>query len=406
MASTEKFTDDAMCNMLRHNERATLNPSNKDIDKSKRDLNYSFDLEHGGLTDYQYYKKLVGDKYLYGRGTKREKDAVTGCGWVVTCPKEIYGNQEKEKQFFEGVFNFISDRYGKENIINNAVHYDEGGMPHIHVVFCPVTKIDHEVVHHKTTKTTKAVKLESGRYEFMDKFKLDENGEKIKLKNYAKMSDYYDEKIDCKSVLNKIELKNFHQDMQVYLKEKGIDGAVINGKTGGVNYSVKELKEFTAKTGLTLEQIEDIQGDSSILEKLVEQNTRVQELEDVIAQKDRQISELEEQLQCITLSADEKTQDASSITQDRSVSFEPDAVSINEMKMMLEKNKFLENRLAILEEQLVTNAEELELAERKLSEYEKIVETPSEEWGKETSWGEQNQVGWNVEEEKEVVQQW
>lgn len=34
--------------------------------------------------------------YLYGRGTKREDTAITGCGWVVTAPIEIVGNKDKE----------------------------------------------------------------------------------------------------------------------------------------------------------------------------------------------------------------------------------------------------------------------------------------------------------------------
>ncbi len=166
MASVEKYTHEAVQAMIRHNGRDVENPSNKDIDPERTKLNYSFPLEHGGLTDKEYFEQLVGSKYLYGRGTQREKDAIMAFGWIVTLPEELKGNPEKEKAFFEGAFNFISERYGKKNVINNYIHYDEGGSPHLHVLVCAVTKLDHDQVQYKTVKTPNAVRLEAGRYEY------------------------------------------------------------------------------------------------------------------------------------------------------------------------------------------------------------------------------------------------
>ncbi len=324
MASVDKFTDEAMDNMLAHNNRKVANPTNKDIDKERSKLNYTFELNHGGLSEYEYYKKLLNEKYLYGRGTKREKEAITGCGWIVTLPQEIYGYPDKEKAFFKAVFDFICGRYGKENVINSVVHYDEAGLPHIHTIFCPVTKLDHDIVQHKTVKTSKAVKLESGRYEYEYRFKLDESGEKIKLNNYARMTDYYEEKIDCNSVLNKAELMNFHKDLQAYLTANGIEGAVLNGKTGGVNISVKGLKDFTEKTGLHIEDIKSVQGDKNILESLAEYSNKVDILEKDITEKDKIINQLKEEIK-----------NNNTVTEDL----------MNEIKALKEKNIDLESKL-------------------------------------------------------------
>ena len=337
MASVDKFTDEAMDNMLSHNNRKISNPSNKDIDKTRSNLNYAFELNHGGLSDYEYYKKLIGEKYIYGRGTKREKDAITGCGWVVTLPREIHGYPEKERAFFKGVFDFISNRYNKENIINSTVHYDEAGLPHIHTIFCPVTTLDHDVVQHKTIKTTKAVKLESGRYEYAYRFKLNETGDKIRINNYARMTDYYEEKIDCNSVLNKIELLNFHKDLQFYLESNGIEGTVLNGKTNGINISVKGLKDFTEKTGLRIDAIKDMQGDKNILESLVEYRNRVEILENVIVEKDNLITGLKEETLSITEQKDviieELKKEVESLqTKNRELEKTLDATSIHKSK--------------------------------------------------------------------------
>ena len=298
MASIEKFTHDAICSQHRHIDRQCRSPSNKDIDTARTHLNYSFQMDHNGLSPFNYYKQLIDAKYLYGRGTQRERTAITGCGWVVTLPQELRGNPDQEHAFFQGVFDFICERYGERNIINNAVHYDEGGMPHIHVLFVPVTALDHEVVQHKTKKTDHAVRLESGRYEFSYKFLLDEQGEKIKIKNYSKKTDSYDEKIDANTVINKAELQHFHTDLQQYLIQHGIAGKVVTGKTG-TNFSVKELKEFTASTGLHLNEVRELQQGESILQNIVDHDQQITKLEeqinhlmDILSSRDKEISKL------------------------------------------------------------------------------------------------------------------
>ena len=110
-------------------------------------------------------------------------------------------------------------------------------------------------------------------------------------------SDYYDEKIDANSVLNKAELRHFHQDLQQYLTDNGIEGKVITGKTGGVNFTVQELKEFTANTGLRLEDIQELTADKGILEALVSSNDKVQTLEQIIKEKNLTIANLQTEIQ-------------------------------------------------------------------------------------------------------------
>ncbi|SKC04160.1 Plasmid recombination enzyme [Lachnospiraceae bacterium] len=386
MASVEKFTTDEICNMLRHNSRTIKNPSNRDIDPANSVNNYSFPMEHYGMTDYEYYKKLVRKNYIYGRGTIREKKAITGCGWVVTLPKEIYGNSEKEHIFFAAVYDFVAKRVGKENLINNAVHYDEKGLPHIHIIFVPITNLDKDVLHHKTRKTSHAVRLESGRYEYSYKFILDDNGQKIKLKNYAKIADKYEKKIDCNTVLNKFELQNFHKDLQQYLKDNGIEGSVINGTTGGVNFEVKELKEFTKTTGLHLNDIKEIQGKHTLLESLVERNAKVAELNELLLEKDAVIKSLEEKIEA-----------KNNIIELRS---HADEIIIREEKKIRElSQKNIEcdlhiNALVDQNNQLRKTVEEMN---RKLSEKQQLLEQASikiqnfeneKEWGSNTeTWG-------------------
>ena len=266
MAQIEKFTDSGVELLLKHSERLIKNDRNKQIVKSRSDLNYTVDLNTGDLDPREAYELIKSNCYIYGRGTKREENAVTTVGIVVTLPKGISDysavdkksteilNPEEEKSFFEGVGKFISERYG--TCYHNRIHYDEGGQPHGHFYIVPVTEINMDKVKNKTIRTHKAVKVEGGRYEYEIQFKL-ENGKKIPLKNFDKMTQYYEYKISAKDVINRAELQYFHKDLAAFLKKNGYPGGdqVYTDKTGGLNLSVKALKEFTLKTGLTLDQI-------------------------------------------------------------------------------------------------------------------------------------------------------
>lgn len=297
MASTIKYTADEILNHIRHDYRTIKNPKNNDIDISKSKYNYSFPMEHPPTESYEYYQNIIGNSYIYGRGTQREKEAVTAFEWVVTLPSELLGFPDKEKEFFKETYVFITKRYGMENIIANAVHYDEAGLPHLQVMVAARTELNHELVQNKTIKTKKAIQTETGRYEFEQKLKLDSEGNKIKINNYARVSDYYDFKIDANSILNPIELKHFHKDLQDYLISKNVEGKVITGSTGA-NFSVKELKEFSNKTGLRLEEVKElIQG--NILENLVNMDQKIHSLEEIIKSKDLIIDELKNEVKLI-----------------------------------------------------------------------------------------------------------
>lgn len=301
MGSIKKFTHAAMSDQQRHLDREHRSPNNKDIDPKRTYLNYSFSTIHDDQKPFEYYKNRIGEVYMYGRGTQREKGAVTGCGWVVTLPHELYGLPEKEKAFFRGVFDFISSRYGPENIIHNRVHYDEGGLPHIHVIFSPITTLNPDIVQYKTRRTKQGIKLPSGRYEYRY-IHVDKNGKAvdendpstwIRLNNYARTSELFDEKVDANTVMNPIELKHFHADLQQYLTDHGIEGKVITGKTG-TNFTVKELKDFTQKTGLRIDDVKEmLQDGQSLLQAFVESQEKLTQLTQEVNVKTEKIESLQ-----------------------------------------------------------------------------------------------------------------
>ena len=202
MASVQKFHAAAVRQELRHNYREIQNSSNPDIDKSRSvDNDYSLTPDHNGLSPYQYYKKRLDELYIYDPS---RTDINTAFGWVVTLPKEITAWDE-EQLFFEAVANFLIERYGEANTVSITIHRDEGGQPHLHYIAIPAVKNNMRDEEHPQL-----------------------------------------EKLSCKEVINRAELRAFHGDLQKYLDEHGIDAHVLTGVTKGKNRTVEELKRESA----------------------------------------------------------------------------------------------------------------------------------------------------------------
>lgn len=190
MACVVKFTEHAVVNQLRHNARTIENSSNNDINPDLISNNYFLSPDRE-TSFYDYFKKRKSELYCYGRA-----DVKVMAGWIVTAPKEL--PQNMHPNFFQSTYNFLADRYGENNVIQAVVHGDESGQPHLHFCFIPVVP---------------------------DK-------------------KHGGEKICANDVLNKQELRNFHPDLQRFLKKNGIDANISSGITRerGGNRTVNELK--------------------------------------------------------------------------------------------------------------------------------------------------------------------
>ncbi len=191
MASVEKFSKSSIVNQLRHIERTIQNPSNPDIDKSKSNLNYSL-VDHG-MSSYDYYKERLSQCYLYNRD-----DVKTVFGWVVTCPEDV--PKDMEDLFFYNTFDFLQERYGAENCVQCVVHKDESGRSHMHYLAIPVVE---------DKKHSQGIK------------------------------------VCCDKVINRKDLRNFHPDLDRFLKDRGQPCGVYTGitKRQGGNRTVKEMKQ-------------------------------------------------------------------------------------------------------------------------------------------------------------------
>ena len=60
------------------------------------------------------------------------KDVNVMATWVVTVPKDL--PEQEHKAFFQASYDFLQQRYGRENVVSAYVHMDEV-TPHMHFAF-------------------------------------------------------------------------------------------------------------------------------------------------------------------------------------------------------------------------------------------------------------------------------
>lgn len=118
-------------------EKEGISHTNKDIDFSLSNKNYDIHEEQN-----QNFRAKIKSRISELNLKKAvRKDAVVLAQVLVTSDHDFFKklNEEQTKQFFEESYDFLCERYGKNNIISAVVHLDEY-TPHMHFNFVPVTK--------------------------------------------------------------------------------------------------------------------------------------------------------------------------------------------------------------------------------------------------------------------------
>jgi tetrahydromethanopterin S-methyltransferase subunit G len=197
MAHVAKYGKGAIGHLAKHYERAKdengnyIRFNNQSIDLERTELNYNL-AAHQKDTQGDFIRRRCGEVRCLNRD-----DVKVMCSWVVTAPQEL--SEDEHRRFFEESYNFLSNRYGIENVISAYVHMDEV-QPHMHFAFVPVA-------------------VDTKREGF---------------------------KVSAKDVITKKDLSTFHKDLSKHLERAfGRDVGVLNGATTHGNQSIQQLKNKT-----------------------------------------------------------------------------------------------------------------------------------------------------------------
>lgn len=117
-------------------EKESVSHTNKEIDWGKTKENVCL------LNQNEKFKTIVQNR-IDSLNLKRalRKDATVMAQCLITSDKAFFDKMNKEQkiEFFKKSFDFISERYGKENMVSANIHFDEK-TPHMHINFVPITK--------------------------------------------------------------------------------------------------------------------------------------------------------------------------------------------------------------------------------------------------------------------------
>ena len=190
MAHMMKHTKASCGHMFAHYDRREDNISNENLDRTRSHLNYNLGT-HQKMDQGDFVRQRCSEVHCQNR-----KDVNVMCSWVITAPKDL--PKEQERDFFKASYDFLQKKYGRENVVSSYVHMDEV-TPHMHFAFVPVV--------------------------------ADER------RGY---------KVSAKQCVNKAHLATFHEEMEKYLQERGIGARILNNATREGNKSVRMLKRGTA----------------------------------------------------------------------------------------------------------------------------------------------------------------
>lgn len=229
MAHVKKYTQGALFNMLSHYDRTAKN-SRENIDPSLTHLNYNLAEKWQPLPQKEFI-----DKRLSQVRVQKRKDVNVMCSWVLTAPKSL--NKKEYKRFFKAGYRFMERRYGRDNVISAYVHMDEpNSKPHMHFAFVPVL---HD--------------LEKGI-----------------------------DRLCAKKVVNRQDLKSFHNDLEAYISHSlGHGVEILNEATKDGNKSIMELKRLSHK---------------ELMDKMLEQDLAITSLLDENKELKRKVKDLEFEL--------------------------------------------------------------------------------------------------------------
>lgn len=163
MAHVEKFQAAALGRVCDHFERrAELDHGyeRENIDNSRSWLNYNLAPQRP-VSQVEFINERIDSLNLKRRP---RKDAVRMCDCVITMPRSF--DTSRQREFFNAAYAFLAQRYGAENVVSAWVHRDET-QPHMHFAWVPVTQ---------------------------------------------------DGRLSAKSVVNRLDLKTLHPDMQVAME--------------------------------------------------------------------------------------------------------------------------------------------------------------------------------------------
>lgn len=251
----QKFASGAVGGIQIHDKRKKegISHTNKDIDWEKTKENY--DLAENQKNYHKTIKSRI-ESLDFKKAVR--KDAVVMAQCLVTSDRDFFNNlsQQDIRKFFEESYNWLCERYGKDNVISATVHMDEK-TPHMHFNFVPVTADGR--LSAKSLFTAKSLREQHDLFykDIGKRYGLD-RGQEGGSKKHLDVLDY---KIKTKAD----ELDQLAQTTVVLQKKeerlrKELDSLQTVFKNAADIHALRPKKTLTGIKGITIDQIENLKN--------------------------------------------------------------------------------------------------------------------------------------------------
>lgn len=303
---------------------------NESVDPELSGKNYSL-IDRGKTAKEvnQYRKDFESKIFKYNR-----KNLVHAVELVIQCPSDC--PPEQHEAFFQTAFNWYCDKYlpaGKECVFVAEVHIDE----------------------HTWVETENGIKDISKEHLHIAYVPAIPAGEKHPDFEY---------RLNADALTKRAILRDMHPSLQATLNEVGIKATVYQKKSGNrqtIPLSVKQLKEITNKTGitikksLTVDELADIlkvNQDIKIKDKELQKKSTYYENKAIrlslqTKEQEATISSLQENLQ----QRDSKIEKLETMLQEKSLAVESGRIMNQELNFKLTS---LQRELSLTQEKLKT----------------------------------------------------
>ena len=327
VARMQKMKSGNLVGVGNHNQRNTVNHSNKDIDVERSYLNY--DLVNRTENYKRDIEQFINDNKSSSRAVR--KDAVLINEWIITSDNQFFKDKDDKeiKDFFEQSKDYFAEKFGDENIRYAQVHLDET-TPHMHLGIVPFNaekKLSAKTVFNR--QALQAVQDELPKYLNERGFEL-ERGEKGSERKNLTVPEYKKAKDELKEMTTTLEQRKsevlaLSNDKTATIKKESLDlkdetktVKVPSGETIGIGKLRHEfMKNEERKTGnviiskdklnALIQGYEDLYSSNERLKKYAETDLPkeitkvkgkyselVKEYNDLVRKSNRNIETLEE----------------------------------------------------------------------------------------------------------------
>lgn len=280
-----KFTRQQSGHILQHYDRSKECPS---ADPTKKDLNYNLAEDIQPMKQQEFIQKRLSELQT---SKKIRKDAIAVCDWIVTAPKDL--PKEKEKEFFQAAYDKLKDQYGEKNIISAWVHRDEAGASHMHFAFVPITKDKKKGIDKLCAKEVVTLKSLKNMHPDMEKFVSQKLGfavhiltgelsdrPDLSLPQYKSLKEFEKKIIECEKVLSEMMAK-IDSYKNTFDRIKSIESLEPRqGRFGIKDITMEDIRELQKQASHAVAMESDIvklTKEIQKLEKLIPSFDEVQE---------------------------------------------------------------------------------------------------------------------------------